>query len=114
MRGPSTCGRGRAFRSINPRSAPVLDHVEGANRRVAYVHAQQAGGIAGVVDELAITAQERDLLERHDVGAEPLDEAPIASRRSASMRRYHRSGNGPGPMAARMFQLATRSAATVT
>jgi hypothetical protein len=30
------------------------------------------------------------------------------------MRLHHRSGNGPGPMAARMFQLATRSVAATT
>ena len=38
----------------------------------------------------------------------PDRKAPIARRRSASMRRHHRSGKGPGPMAARMFQLTTR------
>ena len=35
----------------------------------------------------------------------------MACRRSALMSRHHRSGNGfPGPMAARMFQVATRGA----
>ena len=52
---------------------------------------------------------------RHMASApSPARKTPIARRRSASMRLHHRSGNGPGPMAALMFQLTTRSAAPTT
>ena len=49
----------------------AIGHREGSDRAVADLHAQLAREVAGVVDEVAVAAEERDLLERHDVGVQP-------------------------------------------
>lgn len=85
----SGAGSKRVAERADPDELIGFADVEGADGRVAHVHAGLSRQGAGVVYELAIAGNERDLLERDEVG----------------IQRSQKEADRPE----RMFQLTTRS-----
>ena len=103
--------RGRAGSVRRSRARPA-ESVDGG---VAHLHPGQAGQFGGLVDEVAIRREDGHFLEGDDIRVERGDDHRRSAPDGRGLTCRHQAGGkgSPGPIAARMFQVATRRAARV-